>query len=376
MIELDNNYWQYELCYFVTNNGNHYVVKSPEYASKAQVEYIARLFAEMEEAIMSPSGKNNLDKHYTEYVDLDSFVYAYIVAELGRNYDAGSSSMYFYKDKDVNGVTSKIVKGPLWDCDNTLGNFNKKNASSPEGYWAKDRSIWKGLNEKEEFRSRVKTVFENAYNQIFDMIDNGGFVSVEAKYIGTSINMERIRWKSNSYSTWPMYYVYKDVHYDTWQGDWAPCFNFFETYSDGVDENATTTIGFLCEHIEKRVNWLATDWKCNVALRERNVASDDEIIDSDITIDSSLTTDTNITTDSSLTTDTNITVDSSLTTDTNISIDSKLENDSSQSGNSNIDNGDSNGNNTGMIALIFTLSLIAAVGIGTSIILLIKIKKK
>lgn len=124
LIELDNNYYSKELCYFTTDYGNHYVIKSPEYASRGQVEYIATLFADMEEAIMADSGYNSKGKHYSDYIDIDSFAAAYIMQELGRNYDAGSSSMYFYKDVDVNGVTSKIYKGPLWDCDNTLGNIH------------------------------------------------------------------------------------------------------------------------------------------------------------------------------------------------------------------------------------------------------------
>ena len=43
---------------------------------------------------------------------MDSFAYGYIMTELGRNYDAGGASIYFNKDIDQNGVTSKIVKGP------------------------------------------------------------------------------------------------------------------------------------------------------------------------------------------------------------------------------------------------------------------------
>jgi hypothetical protein len=41
LVELDNNYGMGEPCYFKTKNGNVYVVKSPEYASREEVEYIA-----------------------------------------------------------------------------------------------------------------------------------------------------------------------------------------------------------------------------------------------------------------------------------------------------------------------------------------------
>ena len=267
LVELDNNYWKNELCYFVTENGSHYVVKSPEYASKEQVEYIATLFGEMEEAIMSADGYNRLGKHYTEYMDVDSFVYAYIIAEFSRNYDAGSSSMYFYKDADKNGEYSKIVKGPLWDCDNTLGNILKNGAANTEGYWARGRSIWGGLTQHNEFNALVTKELTRVYDQIFDMIDVGGFVYQQVEEIGQSIYMERSRWNSNNYSKWPLYY--SGVHYDRWQS--SQVFNFVDgNYSYDLDKDNSTVIGYLCEHIEARLNWLAADWNCDVELRERS----------------------------------------------------------------------------------------------------------
>lgn len=264
LIELDNNYYKNELCYFKTEN-NAYVLKSPEYASKEQVEYIARLFAEMEEAIMAENGKNRLGKHYTEYIDIDSFVYAYIVAEYSRNYDAGSSSMYFYKDADVNGTQSKIFKGPLWDCDNTLGNILKNGAANTDGFWAKDRSIWSGLTRKAEFNEKVTKEFAEIYDSIIDMISAGGYVEGLVKELGTSVTMERSRWKSNNYTYWPTYY--DGIHYDRWQS--SQVFNFIADYSDGIDKDDNTVIGYLCEHMEDRANYLADEWCCDVTIRER-----------------------------------------------------------------------------------------------------------
>ena len=285
LVELDNNYYKNELCYFTTENGNHYVIKSPEYASLKEVEYIAKLFADMEEAIMSSNGYNREGKHYSEYVDIDTLASAYILQELGRNYDAGSSSLYFYKDKDQNGSFTKIVKGPLWDCDNTLGNIHKNDASNPEGYWAKERSIWAGLTSKQEFMTLVREKYAKVYDYIFDMIDYGGYIQKEVEAIGDSIYMEQNRWNSNNYEKWPLYY--DGTHYDRWQS--APVFNFCSVYSQGNNEDDTTVIGYLCEHIEARANWLANEWDCDVLIRERItvppvVQPDDDTIDSDTDI--------------------------------------------------------------------------------------------
>ena len=270
LIELDNNYYKDELCYFTTDYGNHYVIKSPEYASKSEVEYIAKLFADMEEAIMADDGYDRNGVHYKEYIDIDSFASAYIMQEFGRNFDAGSSSLYFYKDVDFNGERSKIYKGPLWDCDNTLGNIHKNGASNPEGFWAKDRSIWSGLTKKQEFNSLVSQKFSDIYDYIFDMIDGGGFIDNEVQLIGDSIYMEQKIYNTNNYSKWPLYY--DGTHYDRWQS--SQVFNFCGVYSQGNNKDSSTVIGYLCEHIEGRANWLAREWGCDVTIRERQLSNE------------------------------------------------------------------------------------------------------
>jgi hypothetical protein len=49
-------------------------------------------------------------------------------------------------------------------------------------------------------------------------------------------------------------------------------FNFVDGYySYNNDKDSSTVIGYLCEHMEARLNWLATEWGCDVTLRERVV---------------------------------------------------------------------------------------------------------
>ena len=262
LVELDNNYYKDEKCYFKTSNGNAYVIKSPELASQEQVEYIARVFAEMEEAIYSPTGKNRKGIHYSQYVDVKSLAHAYILQELGRNWDSGSSSMYFYKDRDINGEFTKIVKGPLWDCDNTLGNMLKGDADNPEGYWAKNRKLWSGLTQHDYFNYIVAKEFARIYPYLIEMTEDDGYISLLVKEIGSSIVMERARWNSDNCELWPMYgdYVYPGVHYDDWQS--SQTFQFINgKYSNGIDNDETTVIGYLKTHLISRSNWLKSEWQ-------------------------------------------------------------------------------------------------------------------
>ena len=108
-----------EVSGFVTKIGQPVVLKSPEYASKAQVEYISSFWQEFEDALYSENGTNSLGKHYTDYIDIDSFAKMYIIEELSMDIDAGLSSCYFFKDAK----SDKIYASPVWDFDLALGSY-------------------------------------------------------------------------------------------------------------------------------------------------------------------------------------------------------------------------------------------------------------
>lgn len=115
------NRYEPEISGFVTKIGQPVVLKSPEYASKAQVEYISSFWQEFEDALYSDNGTNSLGKHYTEYIDIDSFAKMYIIEELSMDVDAGLSSCYFFKDAK----SDKIYASPVWDFDLALGSFDE-----------------------------------------------------------------------------------------------------------------------------------------------------------------------------------------------------------------------------------------------------------
>ena len=106
-----------ELCGFVTPEGQPVVIKSPEYASRAEVNYIADLMDAANEALYSPTGYNAAGKHYSEYFDVDSLASIYILNELSMNCDAGFSSFFAFKPAGE----EKICFGPVWDMDLAFG---------------------------------------------------------------------------------------------------------------------------------------------------------------------------------------------------------------------------------------------------------------
>ncbi len=107
---------------FRTEGGHYFKIVSPKHASMEQVEYICMLFDEFEAAIATEDGINpDTGKHYTDYIDLESWIGKYLIDEVFHNPDAVVASLFFYKDSDS--VDSHIFAGPVWDYDRALGSY-------------------------------------------------------------------------------------------------------------------------------------------------------------------------------------------------------------------------------------------------------------
>ena len=114
---------------------------------------------ETDQAIM------NLD-NYEEYIDVDSFIDYYIVQELFKNVDVGSTSQYYVKY-----ANGKLHMGPVWDFDISLGVIG-----GPDYYrylstdlWVRERDYWyNSLFNDPAFLTRV----QQRYTQVHDMILN------------------------------------------------------------------------------------------------------------------------------------------------------------------------------------------------------------
>jgi len=106
-----------EICYFKTTRGQHIVVKSPEYASKEEMEYISALYQEYEDAVYNDGVNPHTGKRYSDYVDAESTAIYYLVNEFSKTKDFFNSSAYLYK----NAGEEKLYMGPLWDFDSGYG---------------------------------------------------------------------------------------------------------------------------------------------------------------------------------------------------------------------------------------------------------------
>ena len=161
-----------EVCYFYTNRGNYVVVKSPEFASKAQMEYIATLYQEYEDALFNDGVNPDTGKRYTDYVDLESTAKCYIVNELAKNLDGFRTSAYIYKEAGVD----LMKMGPLWDYDLGFGvgagvDLQVQTQLDPEDLYTA-RSIFGGMLYRQgDFREAVKALYtETVYPLLNDVL--------------------------------------------------------------------------------------------------------------------------------------------------------------------------------------------------------------
>ena len=148
-----------EISYFLTTRGTYVVVKSPECAGKEEMDYIATLYQDYEDAIYNGGVNPTTGKAYTDYVDLKSTVHCYLINELSKNRDGFASSAYLYKEAGEDTMTM----GPLWDYDLSLGggggSFNEK--AEPEGLYTAWNGIAAALYKLGDFRAMVKAEYEN-----------------------------------------------------------------------------------------------------------------------------------------------------------------------------------------------------------------------
>lgn len=82
----------------------------------------------------------------SRYADVDSITKLYLINELGKNWDSGTSSLYFVYKPDDNG-NYKFFGSPVWDYDNSLGNakgvaddlgdMGVDDYTLPTGWWCK-----------------------------------------------------------------------------------------------------------------------------------------------------------------------------------------------------------------------------------------------
>ncbi len=187
-----------EPCYFRTTRGQYIVVKSPEFATREEMNYIATLYQNYENAVFNGGTDPATGKHYSEFVDADSLANYYLLNEFSKARDSFRSSAYLYKNTE----DDKLYMGPLWDYDLSFGAGGAYNvADPPVGSMALSTPICSNLIKIDSFYSLVKnTYIEKLYPMIQSILSEDGgtselvTVSELADYVSVSAALDAEIW--------------------------------------------------------------------------------------------------------------------------------------------------------------------------------------
>lgn len=129
---------------------------------------LTQLFQSAENALCAPDGIDPATgRHWTELMDLDSWVRKYLIEEVFGNVDGGRASSYCYVDG------GKIYAGPVWDYDFSLSSVHPYREFGD--IWFQDsffdifyvhanpNNWFYPLYRSEVFRARMKDVYEREF---------------------------------------------------------------------------------------------------------------------------------------------------------------------------------------------------------------------
>lgn len=203
--------YEEEVSGFVTSCGDAYALQSPKYATEEQVNYIADRMQALEDALGQGDGRDpGSGKHYSELIDMESFVQKYLVEEITKNYDGGVTSSFFYKPSDA--VSDRIYAGPVWDYDVIFGNCSLDGmAGDPMGITRLDDHVlgtrlFAMLCEQEDFEEQALKMYEQKAAPYLEWLLEEG-ISALSQETRQAVRLDSIRWEAleNRYQYYESY---------------------------------------------------------------------------------------------------------------------------------------------------------------------------
>jgi len=130
---------------------------------------------------------SNDDWDYESYIDVDSFINYFLVAELIKCLDAGLFSTYMYRP-----AGGKLVMGPLWDCDWSLG--NQINAANFAYFSVFRAPLISTLIRDEVFFNKVVQAWDEYRSSIWSDDKLFGLFDAMAEHLKEPAAQNALRW--------------------------------------------------------------------------------------------------------------------------------------------------------------------------------------
>ena len=228
-----------EKSWIKTKNGQAVVVKSPEYVPKENMEYIASLYQEFEDAAYNGGTNPTNHKSYTDMIDVESLAKVYILEELSMDQDAFSSSNYIYK---TDGKNSKLTFGPVWDFDSGYGDLGSGSSrmANIECLGAANSKLMEAMLKIPSFQNTVKEVYNRYFSKIKKI--NGSVLEEHMAEISAATRMNSVLWPKNTTSDGSQAqvlmqnfinlrssYLYYTIN--EWDGTSVKSYDFYDVYT-------------------------------------------------------------------------------------------------------------------------------------------------
>lgn len=259
-----------------TDSGFYITIKSPDvegngnlYADEVR-NYVKTRFDAMVNAI-----KNN-SENLSDYINIESFAKAYIIQELGKNWD--THSWYLVYVPDENGVY-KFVASPVWDFDNSIGNangvgsdliqFGVDDYTLPTGWWGKYKTGSNNMTylctQNSQIMDAAKTVWFKNFVPALDVYASNGntqkeIFSADVYYnsLKDSAEMNYMKWSLLTNSGWVADH-----------GKLTKATFDYSTLTYTVDSTPTTynqytfkgQFDYMTDWLMSRAAWISNEWK-------------------------------------------------------------------------------------------------------------------
>jgi len=136
-------------------------------------------------------------QHYSDFIDVDAWIDHHIVNALTKNVDGMRFSSYFYKDRG-----GKLMAGPVWDFDRSLGTPYDIRATEPEEWYSTLRSAstyfnegwWRLLFRDPDFRDRYRARVTTLLTREFSADTISRMVDELAAQVGDAAERNFSRW--------------------------------------------------------------------------------------------------------------------------------------------------------------------------------------
>ena len=143
LIEFDGRYASERSWFSISTQWGltYFVCESPEGWSYEEADYLSCYVQDAFDAMIDGGTNHRTGKTTGDYIDIASFTSLYWVNEITKNRDGFMfASTFAYKDSDSAAGDSRLIFGPAWDFDLSLGNLDETAGAASD--WVANPTGW------------------------------------------------------------------------------------------------------------------------------------------------------------------------------------------------------------------------------------------